>query len=202
MKIGILGPPNSGKTDLALGLKEAFTDKYGFGLVDEYVENLESATGNSYGHFAGYIANLQVAFERLTLEEEARRVHTHSITCGTVIDSMIYAALYSEFARDNAPNKQAEYARVSTTMHTFGMMVLDTFDYDVSFYLPYTQEYRQEHDGEWNTFLDLEYPGAFIGSDLSPILLDDGDVNNLAKAVQAVFEAASDEPIYAATAGE
>lgn len=194
MKIGIVGAPGAGKTQLAEGIVEALTEQRTFTTVDDYVPALSQVTDVAYGHFAGYVGNFQVAFERLRIEQATNRVFGHTITCGTVIDTMIYAAMYSQFASDNAPDKRAEFARVSTTMHMFGMLVHDTLDYDLIFYLPFTQEHRQEHPGEWNTLLDLEYAGTFVGIGVTPILLDDGDVNNLAKAVQHIFEAINAEP--------
>lgn len=190
MKIGIIGAPGSGKTDLAAGIKDALTGKCNFDIVDDYVPALSAATGIAYGFFANYIGNFQVAFERLTTEQRVSGSadQTDIITCGTVVDSLIYTAMYSQIASRQARDQRAEFARVSTAMSMFGMLVHDTLDYDLLFYLPFTQEYRQEHEGEWNTLLDLEYAPTFVSIDLVPILLDDGDVNNLAKAVQNIFE--------------
>lgn len=190
MKIGIIGAPGSGKTDLAVGIKDALTGKCDFDIVDDYVPVLSAATGNAYGHFADYIGNFQVAFERLTTEQRVSGTadQTDTITCGTVVDSLIYAAMYSQLAVRTPRDQRAEFARVSTAMSMFGMLVHDTLDYDLLFYLPLTPLHRYEHEGEWNTLLDLEYAPTFVSIDIVPILLDDGDVNNLAKAVQNIFE--------------
>lgn len=200
MKIGIIGAPGSGKTNLAQGIKKALDDKIDFDIVDEYVGDLSDGTGLAFGHFAGYIGNLQVTFERLAREQESTRQYEGTITCGTVVDSLIYAAMYSQLARQ-APNQRAELARAATTMGAFGMIIYDTFDYDLSFYLPLSQEHRQEHEGEWNVLFDLEVAPtlAQLDLELKPILLDDGDVNNLAKAVQNVFELINSKPVDATT---
>ena len=200
MKVAIIGAPNAGKSELAKALQEAAQDKVKFDIVDDYVSHLSEETDTAYGHFAGYIGNFEVVFERLRQERISHLKNVNTITVGTVVDSMIYAAHFSQFAAANATNARAEHARASTTMNMFGMLVADTYDYDLTFYLPYSTEYRQEHEGEWDTLLDQEYISALIGINIGVVVLDGSDAENLAKALQAVFERANDEIIVDTTA--
>lgn len=201
MKIALVGAPDSGKTALAERIAEAAQDKIVFDILDGYVERYADETNIAVGHFASYITNLSVAFERLRQEDLKAALVGKSdgdedlnlITCGTAIDSAIYASLVGSVAAAHAPEdrKRSEFARTSTTMHAFGMLIADTWDYDLTFYLPYTNEYRDEHAGEWNTLLDLEYIGALIQFDIHTHVLDRGDDENLAKALQHIFERAT-----------
>jgi hypothetical protein len=153
VKIAIIGAPGSGKTDVAVAL----ADKFPTGptaLVDGYVEELGNVTGFAYGHATGFTGNLQIAFERLRAEQYARQ-NDRIITCGTLIETVLYTRLYAEGRINAAPNEEIirELNRANNTAALYGQLIWDTWRYDYVFInrLP-----EAKRDDSWTSILDSD----------------------------------------------
>jgi energy-coupling factor transporter ATP-binding protein EcfA2 len=136
MKIGLIGAPGSGKSKLARAL--AKTSPYT--VVDNYVDRLRKQDGLAYGGFGNYMDNIQVAFKRRELETKAAHSGANTITCGTIVDTNVYAFLWTDLVTTDRNLIPLEHQRVETAMKTFGMLYAHLFDYDFAFYLPYVGE--------------------------------------------------------------
>lgn len=145
MKIGILGAPGSGKTRFANELQQEFHDTIPIGeggvtyVLDGYVGELRNNTGREYGEFGDFVDDLQVVFKRREWELTWRDART--ITCGTVLDSVIH-----NFLRTEAPAKERyevglHLERLKSVAATFGLLYMDLWDYDYAFFLPTDDEY-------------------------------------------------------------
>lgn len=144
MNIGLIGVPGSGKTALANQLDTALN---GARVIDRYVEELEKKLDYTYGQFGTYIGNLNIALTRLNREREIRvsTIFAHTVTCGTVIDTLAYMALE---AANTTPYDGFE-RRMLSSLATVGCLYHDTFDYDVVALLPIPEEidgYRKDLD--------------------------------------------------------
>lgn len=131
MKIGISGPPGSGKSKLAKGLAEHYE---GTEIVDEYVEEIGKLANVAVGPNATYISNLFISLWRIGKERALAAQEEppeNTITCGTLIDSSVYASM-------DAVTGQSEghWIRIHNYMNITGTMYQDTFDYVPLLYLP------------------------------------------------------------------
>lgn len=165
LRIGICGAPGVGKSELADRLAvRLWNSEVQPGrtlVIDDYLERWSKRTGLAYGMWADYTRNLQIAFERYGVECEIdERAHYDSrITVGTIIDSLMHAALFSDRAI-SYDDQQASYARASTTMHTLGMLVNDTWTYDYCFWLrkpdtsPHDHSFAGIYDQELATVIE------------------------------------------------
>lgn len=124
MKIGLIGVPGSGKSDLA----EALAAHYGLDVVDGYAEWVTKHHGWVLGQFATYAGNLAVGLERHAREN---RLQESFVTCGTMIETATYQAV-------NRYLDQQEFdpRRSGGPLVTLGVMIEDMFTYDFLFYLP------------------------------------------------------------------
>lgn len=125
MKVGIIGGPESGKSELG----EYIAKELCYKLIDGYIPNLSKKLNTAYGPYATHLGNVQIAIERLNAEIEAGEDY---VTCGTLVETMAYDALYGlkTFQADNI-----ERAKIATTMEFFGMMMLETYLYDRLYFL-------------------------------------------------------------------
>ena len=123
MKIGLIGAPGSGKSNLAA----AIYDTFGLPVIDDYVHDVESRSGWVLGRYATYAGNIAVALDRRFREQEKE---SH-ITCGTMLDTVTYEAAKAYVAEDEADRR-----RWSGALVVLGCMVEDMMDYDLLFFLP------------------------------------------------------------------
>lgn len=162
MKVALLGAPGAGKTDIAKRLARALNrdnDGHKWITIDGYVDRLAQRTGRVYGEHAGFPHNIQVMAERWTLEAEASNKGLNTITCGTIYETIIYAARIVAGWTPSTENElmsQGMYADVC--MRFLGAMEDTTFNYDVMFYLPWTQERVDSADRDWNMVVNSKIP--------------------------------------------
>lgn len=166
MKIGIVGSPESGKSEVALALAGYFTkNDESSHIVDNYIERAETDYNLTFGFFATYIGNIACALARFREERTAPEVD-NVITCGTMLETMIYAAADGVNSERYSNLKEEHFKRGSITMSLMGVFSVDLMMYDQIFYLPYTGEhdFLQEFDKNipalfemWNApFIKLE----------------------------------------------
>lgn len=155
-RIALTGAPGSGKSALATALlpeNTSYRPARRVRHIDGYADGLRSRTQWAFGYYGGWIANLAVAFERTTLEEQQARLMEMGdypgegepvlITCGTLVDTIAYTAMTMNVNHVDESNPgENDYLRVSNTMHMLGMLFHDTWPgrYDHVFYLPTSSE--------------------------------------------------------------
>lgn len=192
MRIGLMGAPGSGKTNLAEALEDAVVKKdiadecdcsTPVEIIDDYAVEVEDITELATGFLGGYLANLHVAFERENRERlsSAKTV----ITCGTLLDTATYATSGSlaNLRLGDEAEQQDELRRIEAVMKVFSCMYVDTFMYDYVFYLPAVG------DDNINEF-DKNLQVAFSVFNLTPVtpLLFETTEERLAKAMEVIYE--------------
>lgn len=144
--VGLIGVPGSGKTELADEIFTHYAVEYDGpigGLVvkiDGYVESIQRLQGWACDVWGGWIANLSIALTRLEREEYERRSNEGDavhVTCGTLVDTLAYAALSLNVRHRDAEVSNDDYVRAQNVMHTLGMLFSDTWPnrYDHLFFL-------------------------------------------------------------------
>lgn len=165
MNIALIGPPGSGKSDLAAGLAAKLHNAV---IVDNYVQIAEDRTQIAMGPMADYLGNLYVALDRYALERIARLDEGNAavITCGTLIETAVYMALHftgqlnvldEEGKADIAP-------KVDAVLRILAVLYSEIFNYDFAFYLPAP---RGNEDTE---FMDHQLQAGLAGFKLVPIM--------------------------------
>lgn len=157
MRIGLLGAPGSGKTQLARALGKEFNLK----VIDGYAQRLQKKTGLALGPWSSYSELFMVAGHRLAEEEKADHDNTVKpmrVTVGTMADTLTYAAVRSDVVlHRNDEGVRAAYRSAQTAMQGLALMFQEIWDYDIAFYLPYTPEQQREKAGTWESALDGGY---------------------------------------------
>lgn len=118
MKIGLIGAPGSGKSELAQQIAKEKDLK----VIDGYAENWRDRTKLAIGFTGGYLSTLGVALDRL-IEED--RIKDDYVTAGTLVDSLMYTAMSS--LTDPDPT---EFLRAKTYIETIAILFFDYWSYD------------------------------------------------------------------------
>lgn len=160
MKIAIMGAAGAGKTDIAKRLARGLNrDKQGYWeVIDGYVDRLIERTGCLYGESADYEHNLQIMVERWTLEAEAINASRHTITCGTMYDTLFWSSLI-----DTIPPAVGDAQITSLCMTFFGEMERRTFNYNSIFWLPWSAAQTAEPARDWELVRDAKLPEVATG---------------------------------------
>lgn len=146
MNIALIGAPGAGKTKLATKLIQEIPNT---NMVDGYVEQLESSTGRLYGKYATYIGNVHIGLHRAAWESQMRSKADNTITCGTLVESIVWNGL----AAAKGPANEQNYHRTRISMEFLGMVLGDTWDYDLSYLLP-----LEEEGDRWTSRVDEDIP--------------------------------------------
>lgn len=188
IKIAIAGAAGAGKTKFARKLKVALTEAEICTphIVDKYVERLGRRTGWAYGHFAGYVLELQIMSERIVAEQEAMKTHADIITCGTIFETLCYAALHGRVATTKI-EEQLEFARMRATMQTLALTINDTFNADYTFYIPYTARKAAKEDG-WDGVINAKLPEIIESYFVPAVRLDKSEEDNVKLATTIIKE--------------
>jgi hypothetical protein len=152
MRIGVLGPPGVGKSKFAKALAKELDIK----LVDGYAQRLQKKTDLALGPWATYSEYLMLAGHRLASEYAAGESR---ITVGTIIDTITYAMVKSDVAMQHTEaHRRAVYQAAQAGIQGLSLMYSETWDYHISFHLPYSPAQRVERGAVWETALDNAYP--------------------------------------------
>lgn len=150
MKIAISGPPGSGKQKLARSIAQELDLK----AVVGYTDLLQKNTDLALGPWATYSENMMVAGTRMGKEKSAG---TDYVVAGTIIDTLSYAMMKTDIPFYPGP---LDTARVETlaegAIKGLGVMYAETWDYDISFFLPYTKTTRKRRE-HWAQKLEAIY---------------------------------------------
>lgn len=165
MKVALLGAPGSGKTKVGASLVRRLNHEFprSFRLADCYVDALTHETGHTFGGdltYDAYRHNLQVLAQRWVIEDKWTHRGFHTITCGTIFESMIYSAAYStrlHTITDEQLLMEESYS-AQVFMSMLGVMAARTFDYDALFYLP-----LEGDSTPWGRVVDDKLPEVLEG---------------------------------------
>jgi hypothetical protein len=153
MKIGIVGVPGSGKTQLAHDLRGPLNEiDFPSGLIiDGYTGKVEDEEDLAIGYLGGYLANLAIAMEREKQERKIDKNGLTRITCGTILETICYLSLYGGTLSRSDPLYHQKYTRLEVTLPFFGMLTVDFLRYDRLLVL--TDPNEQEHAALQNQIL-------------------------------------------------
>lgn len=192
MKIALIGSPTSGKSELAKELqKNLGTQKTC--IIDDYVDALSSEVDTAFGHFATWLGNLQIAIERFNRERAAKSAKWENIiVCGTMIETLVYQAMYSTLGMSNTDDqvKAYSYARNYPTVEVMGGMMADTWDYDHAFYLPLKMV-----EDKYDERVDTNIQQALSTFNVPYVTVDSGNVEEALKKIREKDEAINAESV-------
>lgn len=183
MKIALLGRPGSGKTRLANALIQSRGPEWV--KVDRYVERLQKRTGWPFAHLSDYRHNLAVIFERWLEEEEMQLKGYHTITCGTIYETIIYTLAQEMrlFHWEDPRLQEQEKLIVSIMSRALGVLEARYFDYDALFYLP-----LEKDDDTWGMVVDQKIPEVLDAFHKSAIGLEVKSVKDRVDTVNVVID--------------
>lgn len=163
LRIALVGAPGSGKTELAEQLQKALPPRSCL-IVDNYVTELTERTNIAFSHYANYLGNCQVAIERHNAEVHQATYNPETVvTCGTILESTIYAALHALANAKTDGGLQDKRAQI--TMLWLGVMANDTWQYTHAYYLPY------DGSDDWELIVDehIDEAAESLGIKLTPL---------------------------------
>lgn len=180
MKVALLGAPGSGKSKLAARLARRLNTKGPlwdppaprpggqWKVIDDYVGKVTPDAGPIFDRSV-YPINIQIASQRWILERQAASKHQSTITCGTIFETIIYAAAHG-LTLNRIPDESLffEEAEISKQMmESFATLAMITFDYDALFYLPHPGETEKT----WNSVINAKLPEVLEGAMKQAIVL-------------------------------
>jgi hypothetical protein len=184
VKIGVLGPPGVEKSKFA----RAIAKEYNLSLVDNYVQRLQKASGLALGPWSSYAEIFMVAGVR---EAEEVKHPESSITVGTIMDSVVYASTHADVVLQNTPEgRKAAYIDAQAAMQGLAMWSRESYQYHLSFYLPYSTEQAAAKAGTWEAALNAAYPVVLESFEAPFTYALAGDTKNRIKVAKEIIELA------------
>jgi hypothetical protein len=164
LRIGILGPPGSGKSAFAKSLAAALRKQdQKVKIVDGYMDSLIKRTGYAFDIFATYPQNLQILFERWTREQEAEKDGCDIlITVGSLYETILYTGLRvnSDLALKADKTIQMQ-GRVA--MEMLGVIQSLIATHDLLLFLPYTDKVLAEKGRSYDVAINEKLPEVVAG---------------------------------------
>ena len=156
MKIGIIGPPGAGKSKLAAKIKREVLP--GAKIVDNYAQKLQRDTGLALSTWANFSENFMIAGVRRAAELKATK-SDHTLTVGTVVDTLMYCAMRSDLMINAASAENLAFAQrwVESAMPAMGLWYRETWDYDFAVFCPVDED----TEANWKLDYSNELPGVF-----------------------------------------
>lgn len=190
MKIGLIGPPGSGKTVLAEKLQARLGDNVV--IIDGYVEEIEEQADLALGSWATYIGNLMVAMGRVQRErwvmKDPEAAASHTITCGTIIDTLTYAAVDGLNRSRYQDEITDAYKRAIVLMPILGVMVIDTMNYDRIIYLPGKIPEPGVEEATFNEVIAQELPSTIESFYVPHLMLSSLEDEDIDKAMEYLLK--------------
>jgi hypothetical protein len=195
VKVSLLGAPNSGKSKFARSLARRLNREceQKWKVIDGYVDSLAKQTGRTYGDVydrRAFPLNIQVLAERWRLEDEATNLGFHTITCGSIYETIIYAAAQGvpiATASDEQWMLNETYI-AQTMMSALALLSELRFDYSMMFYLPLSKsdDWLKESDRDWSTVVDAKLSEVLEGQGRWARILEGTDKVKLYDAIEII----------------
>lgn len=169
MKVALLGAPGADKTGVAKRLAHNLNRDNSYRgvkigprwkVIDGYVDGLSNRTGRRYGEEGDIPHNIQVMVERWTREAEALHHGFHTITCGSIYETMLWTAFTHLTPPVDEQEMLAWNQESQISMQFINLMERMTFNYDVLFFLPLGDHI---HTLGWSKVIDAKLPEVLEG---------------------------------------
>lgn len=192
LRIGILGPKESGKSTFAQKLATALRTendqhkRQTVKVVDNYVQHLQKTTGYAFDIFATYPQNYQILFERWTREQEAERAGCQVlITVGSLYETILYTALRvnSDIVLKEDPTIQMQ-GRAAMEMLGVTQSLIAT--HDLLLFLPYDSKTLAEKGHSYDVVVNEKLPEVVAGYFRSVTELTGTTKRKIENALQAI----------------
>jgi hypothetical protein len=184
VRIGLIGAPESGKSKLARALGK----KLDIPVVDNYVQRLQKKTALALGPWSSYSELIMVAGHRLAEEE---KIGERRVTVGTMIDSLAYAAVHADVLihrREDQNDRRSSYVSAQGAMQGLALMYKETWDYDISFLLPYSDAQKKKKSGTWEVALDAAYVSVIESFEVPFVYKVEGDHNSRLQIIEDTID--------------
>jgi hypothetical protein len=185
VRIGLIGAPETGKSKLA----RALAKKLDIPVVDNYVQRLQKKTDLALGPWSSYSELIMVAGHRMA--EEERVGHDGRITVGTMVDSLAYAAVHADVLihrREDPNDRRSSYVSAQGAMQGLTLMYGETWDYDISFLLSYSDEQKKKKSGTWEVALDAAYVTVIESLGVPFVYKVEGDHNSRLQIIEDTID--------------
>ena len=139
--VALVGAEGSGKTALSDSLVLAIENqdpKLTVAVVDDYAQAAGDRVDHIVGFYGDYITNVSIAVERIGIERKSAD-NDVVITAGTLLENSVYTAMQFERQQelqDDDAVRQDTMRRVEATLKMLACFYMDSFHYDLVFYLP------------------------------------------------------------------
>lgn len=184
MKVALLGSPGAGKSAVARKLTTRLGKEWR--VIDGYVDKLTTRTGHPFGAIfdrSAFRRNVQVIGERWTLEDAAQHKGLNTITCGSIFETIVYAAAQGmpiqRLGSEQLMLEEIEIAK--QMMSTFGLLASMEFDYDALFYLE-----RKSNTDTWDRVVDAKLPEVLDGQFKQALVLRGTDKEKVQTAYDII----------------
>lgn len=196
MKIGILGAPGAGKSKFTRALQRKLGNT---SVVDNYARRLQKQTGLALGLWASYSENFMVAGLRQAGELHAFDKLEHTITVGTLMDTMVYAMVKSDVVIHNSTaERQVVFTNAQAAVSALSLWYTETWNYDLCFFLPLPKS--DPH--VWQDSVNDAYAPVLEQFYVPNVYSLDGDAKERADIASKVIEIFSREQAEASAEAE
>lgn len=185
MKIGILGAPGAGKSEFAHRLKIKLSESLfpeSFYIIDDYVQDLKRETNLALGPWAAHFENYMIAGVRIAEEYRVKKYDT--ITVGTVLDTLTYSLILGSYNLSlDSTNEEFEVAKAA--VNGFGLIYSESWDYNLSFYLPLENPTGGER---WPERVDKELRNVISSFHVPAVMQLDGTTDERLDVATRIIE--------------
>jgi hypothetical protein len=193
MKVALIGSPGAGKTKLAQKLVRRLNKtpleempEGRWKLIDGYVDQLQKRTALPFGALSTIPHNLAVISDRWVREAELQSQGFHTVTCGSIYESIMYSTFSTLFNSNNEAAMVYDQTHYRIMMEALGVLESRTYDYDAIFWLPWTSERELEQNGTWEAVINAKLPEMLDGFDKFAVPLRGTSKENFERVIEVI----------------